>query len=107
MGEGAKGTSMDIIKKREGNQLNVTLSGELNTVTASEFDAAVKGDVKPGDTVVIDMANVIYITSAGLRVLLSLDAANGEGSPVILRGVRDEIREVLEVTGFDTVLVIE
>ena len=98
---------MDIVKRREGNQLNVTLSGELNTVTAPEFEAAMREDVKPGDTVIINMADVVYITSAGLRVLLALDAANGEGAPVILRGVREEIREVLEVTGFDTVLVIE
>lgn len=98
---------MDIVKRREGNQLNVTLSGELNAVTAPEFEAAMREDVKPGETVIINMADVVYITSAGLRVLLALDAANGEDAPVILRGAREEIREVLEVTGFDTVLVIE
>ena len=98
---------MDIVKSREGNQLNVTLSGELNTITAPKFEAAMREDVKPGDTVIINMADVVYITSAGLRVLLALDAANGDGAPVILRGVREEIREVLKVTGFDTVLVIE
>ena len=98
---------MDIVKIREGNKLNVKLSGELNTATASELEEALMGEVKEGDTVIFDMADLIYITSAGLRVLIACNVATGDQGKVILRGVRDEIREVLEVTGFDTVLVLE
>ena len=98
---------MDIVKIREGNKLNVKLSGELNTATASELEEALMGEVKEGDTVIFDMADLIYITSAGLRVLIACNVATGDQGKVVLHGVRDEIREVLEVTGFDTVLVLE
>lgn len=98
---------MNIRKEREGNQLNVTLSGELNTLTAAELEKALTNEVRDGDTVVFDMTDVIYITSAGIRVLLACNAATGNQGKVILRGVCDEIREVLELTGFDTVLNLE
>lgn len=98
---------MDISQTREGNQLTFVLVGELNTVTAPELDAVLEREVKGDDKVIFDMTDLIYITSAGLRVLLACDKMTGEQGSVTLRGVRDEIREVLEITGFDTILTIE
>lgn len=98
---------MDISKKREGNQLSVTLTGELNTVTAPDLEAALENEVKPEDTIVFDLTDLTYMTSAGLRILASCDVKTGERDAVILRGVCDEVREVLEITGFDSVFRIE
>ena len=98
---------MDITKTREGNQLRITLAGELNTATAPELDAVLADEVKADDTIIFDMTDLVYITSAGLRLLVACDESTGERGAVILRGVREEIREVLEITGFDTVLTIE
>ena len=98
---------MDISKKREGSQLTVTLAGELNTATAPDLEAELANEVGPDDTIVFDMTDLLYMTSAGLRILVACDAATGRRGAVVLRGVCDEIREVLEVTGFDTVLTVE
>lgn len=98
---------MDISKAREGNRLTVTLAGELNTVTAPELQKALENDVGADDTVVFDMTNLTYVTSAGLRILLACDVTTGSRGAVTLRGVCDEIREILEMTAFDTILNIE
>lgn len=98
---------MDTIRRREGDRLTIHLSGELNSATASELEEVLAGEVKPGDTVVFEMADLIYITSSGLRVLIACDAKVGEQGSVILHGVRDEIRMVLVATGFDSILIIE
>lgn len=98
---------MDISKTREGNQLNITLAGELNTATAPDLEKALANEVGSDDTIVFDMTDLVYMTSAGLRILIACDDATGGRGAVILRGVCDEIREVLEVTGFDTILTIE
>ena len=98
---------MEISKKREGNQLTITLAGELNTATAPDLEEVLADEVKADDTIIFDMTELDYMTSAGLRLLVACNEATGERGAVILRGVCDEIREVLEVTGFDTILTIE
>lgn len=98
---------MDIDMMREGNQLTVTLAGELNTATAPELSAALADEVHADDTIVFDMTDLNYITSAGLRILVVCDVKTGKRGAVVLRGICDEIREILEMTGFDTVFTIE
>ena len=98
---------MDISKHREGNLLTVTLAGELNTATAQELQEAIENEVGAEDNIVFDMTDLTYMTSAGLRILVACDEATGERGAITLRGVCDEIREVLEITGFDSVLNIE
>lgn len=98
---------MNITKEREGTQLTVTLAGELNTATAPDLEAAIKDDVQVGDTVVFDMTDLTYMTSAGLRVLIACDQATGGNGGVTLCGVCDEIRQVIEVTGFDSVFTMK
>lgn len=98
---------MEISKKREGNQLTITLVGELNTATAPDLEEALADEVKADDIIIFDMTDLSYMTSAGLRLLVACNEATGQRGAVILRGVCDEIREILEVTGFDTVLTIE
>lgn len=98
---------MDIKVEREGNRLLVTLAGELNTATSPELAAALEDEVNADDTIVFDMTDLIYITSAGLRILVACDVQTGGRGAVVLRGVCDEIRDILEMTGFDTVFTIE
>ena len=98
---------MDITKNREGNVLTVTLVGELNTATAPELQAAIENEVGAEDTIIFDMTDLTYLTSAGFRILAACDGATGERGAVTLRGVCPEIREVLEITGFDSVMNIE
>lgn len=98
---------MDIIKVREGDRLTVTLAGELNTAAAPKLQEALENEVGADDTVVFDLTGLTYITSAGLRVFVACDIATGGRGAVVLRGACGEIREILEITGFDTIFRIE
>ena len=98
---------MEISKKLEGTRLTVTLSGELNTVTAPELEASLSEDLKTSDEIVFDMEDLSYITSSGLRVLLVCQQELEERGGVTIRSASPVIREVIEVTGFDSILTLE
>ena len=90
-------------------QVIATLSGELDTAAALELE----NDLQPlyegnGREIVIDCAELEYIASSGLRVLLGiLKKANADGSRVVLKNVGDVIREVFELTGFAKIFDFE
>lgn len=100
---------MTIDKKQDGNTLTLSLAGRLDTMTAPALDAEIQAI--PADTLklILDFSAVDYVSSAGLRVLLTaqkkMNAAGG-GS-MVLTGVRDAVMEVFEVTGFSGMLTIE
>ena len=98
---------MEIGKKLEGARLTVTLSGELNTVTAPELEASLSEDLQTIDEIVFDMEDLSYITSSGLRVLLVCQQELEERGGVTIRSASPVIREVIEVTGFDSILTLE
>ena len=98
---------MEIGKKLEGTRLIVTLSGELNTVTAPELEASLSEDLQTIDEIVFDMEDLSYITSSGLRVLLVCQQELEERGGVTIRSASPVIREVIEVTGFDSILTLE
>lgn len=98
---------MEIKKTLEGDRLTVVLVGELNTVTAQELEAAVVDDLASINDIVFDMTDLTYMTSAGLRVLLYAQQELEDRGGVTVRGVSPVIREVIEVSGFDSILTIE
>ncbi len=96
---------MEIKTKLEGSTLTIAVSGRVDTVTAPELEAGLKfGDAK---CVVLDIAEVPYMSSAGLRLLLtahkSMAAKGGEFRIV---NVQPSVGEVLAVTGFADILNI-
>ena len=98
---------MKINKTQNGSELTAALEGRLDTTTAPELETAL-GGMEGVTALVIDMAKLDYISSAGLRVLLAAQKKlerNGGGMTVI--GVNNEIREIFEVTGFDEILTIK
>ena len=98
---------MEISKNLEGTRLTVTLSGELNTVTAPNLEASLLEDLPSIDEIILDMADLSYITSSGLRVLLVCQQELEERGGVTIRSASPVIREVMEVTGFDSILTLE
>ena len=96
---------MEIKTKTEGTQLTIAVSGRVDTVTAPELAAALKfGDAT---CVVIDLANVPYMSSAGLRLLLSAHKTmHGNGGELQIANVQAAVREVLDITGFSDILNI-
>ena len=99
---------MEIIKKLNGKELTLTLKGELNTYTANDLDAVIQKDLKNVDSLIIDMNDLTYLTSAGLRVLLvAQKIMNDKKGSVVVRKVNASIMEIFEITGFVNVLNIE
>ncbi|MEE0956956.1 MAG: STAS domain-containing protein [Ruminococcus sp.] len=98
---------MNTKKKKDGSTLTVTVSGRIDTATAPEFESAVKTDLDGVQSLVLDFKDVNYISSAGLRVLLSLQKKMMVQGEMKLINVNDVVNDVFEVTGFDEILTYE
>ncbi len=98
---------LKISKVQDGSKLTVLLEGRLDTTTAPELEEELKQSLTDVSELELDFAGLEYISSAGLRVLLSAQKLmNKQGSMKILH-VNDVIAEIFEVTGFCDILTIE
>ena len=99
---------MTINKTILGETTNFELEGRLDTTTASELQVALIPEFETAKEVVLNLGQLAYISSAGLRVLLmGAKAAKAKECHFILRNVSEEIMEVFEMTGFSGILTIE
>ena len=99
---------MEIIKQLNDKELTLVLKGELNTYTANDLDVVIQKDLKNVNSLIIDMSELSYLTSAGLRVLLVAQRImNEKKGSLVVRHVNKSIMEVFEITGFANVLTIE
>ena len=98
---------MDIKKNLNGTALNVAICGRVDTTTAPALEKELKESFDNCDSLVLDFAEVEYISSAGLRVLLSAQKVMGKKGGMKLINVSNDINEIFEVTGFSDILVIE
>ena len=94
---------MEIKTKAEGNRLTIAVSGRVDTVTAPELEAGLKfGDAT---CVVIDLGDVPYMSSAGLRLLLTAHKTmSGKGGELQVANAQPSVKEVLDITGFSDIL---
>ena len=94
---------MEIKTKAEGNKLTIAVSGRVDTVTAPELAAGLNfGDAQ---SVVIDLKDVPYMSSAGLRLLLTAHKTMlAKGGELQVANVQPSVREVLDITGFSDIL---
>ena len=98
---------LNITTKTEDGALQVALEGRLDTVTSPQLENELKNALDGADALVLDMQALEYISSAGLRVLLSAQKLmSGKGGMKLLH-VNDTIMEIFEVTGFSDILTIE
>ena len=98
--------SLNIEKKfSDGN--TIVLSGRLDTVTAPQLEAELEKILSDSDALVLDMANLEYISSAGLRVILKAQKAMNTKGTMKLSHVGESIMEVFDITGFSDFLNIE
>jgi len=93
--------SIEIDIRSLGGVTVVALTGDLDTKTSRAVRSEVLPLAEPGDKIIIDLSEVAYMSSAGLRFLLSLyrHSSNQSGT-LILVGISEEIRDTMEVTGF-------
>lgn len=95
---------MNITLDRNENELTVALEGRLDTLTAPELEDKLEPELDNIEKLVFDFAGLEYISSAGLRVLLS---AQKQMDEMVVTNVRPEVMEVFDVTGFADFLNIE
>jgi len=98
---------MTIEKKINNDALTLIVSGRLDTQTAPELEKELDSVLSDIKELTFDFANLEYVSSAGLRVILKAQKAmNAQGS-MKLTGVNDSIMEVFDITGFLDILTIE
>ena len=98
---------MTIDKQINGSELTLTLNGRLDTTTAPELEAVIKDSIAGITNIVMDFAELEYLSSAGLRVILSAQKTMNKQGEMVIRNVNETINEVFEITGFIDILTIE
>ena len=98
---------LNINKVLEGDKLTVALEGRLDTVTAPELEAELKDSLEEITELVLDMKDLEYISSAGLRVLLTAQKSMSQKGSMKLINVNETVMEIFDVTGFVDILTIE
>jgi len=98
---------MDITKAQNADGTTFKISGRLDTLTAPEAEKAVMAEALPSK-LVFDLGDLEYISSAGLRVLLSVHKKMlAGGGTMTVTGCNETVMDILETTGLSTVLNIE
>lgn len=98
---------MTINKTENGSKMNISLEGKLDTMTAPQLEAEFKSNIGGVTELIIDLADLTYVSSAGLRVLLSAQKVMNKQGNMIIRNVNQDIMDIFEVTGFSDILNIE
>lgn len=99
---------MDISCSLNGSVLLIALNGCLDATTAPVLENTINDKSANADAIILDMENLEYISSAGLRVLLNAQKLmDAKGGSMTVRHVCENINEIFSMTGFDEVLTIE
>ena len=97
--------TIEINKNAEATVIEIT--GRLDTTTAPALDKTINEDIGDTKNLVLDVKEMEYISSAGLRVLLSAQKKMQKIGSMKVINVREEVMDVFEMTGFADILVIE
>ena len=98
---------MTIEIKRNAEETILELAGRLDTTTAPALDKTIGNDIEGTRSLVLNFKNLEYISSAGLRVLLSAQKKMQKNGSMKVTNVCEEVMEVFEMTGFADILTIE
>ena len=102
---------MEIVKKNNGSEFIFEVAGKIDTDTAPELEKEVVETLESNSAIVslvIDVANVIYLSSAGLRMLLSVQKkCNSTQKSMVIKNANETLKEVFEITGFINFLNVE
>ena len=98
---------MNIEKKLEGTALTIALEGRLDTTTSPDLEEALASSLDGVTALVFDFEKLDYLSSAGLRVLLSAQKRMNKQGSMKLVHVNDAVKEVFEITGFADFLTVE
>lgn len=94
-------------KSVENGTVKFTLAGRLDTYTAPQFEQEIKSSLEGVKKVILDFNELAYISSAGLRVLLSVQKIMNKQGEMSIKNVNDDVMEIFEITGFSEILDVE
>ena len=97
---------MTVEKKMDGNTLTLSLSGRLDTTTAPDLEKVIISELPDIQKLVLDLADLEYISSAGLRVLLMAQKSMSRKDGMDVLHPNELIMEIFDVTGFTDILNI-
>lgn len=97
---------MTIQKDLKDNVLNLSIVGRIDTTTASQLETELKNNLSGVTELKLDFAGVEYISSAGLRVLLSAQKVMNTQGTMSIANVSADVMDVFDMTGFSTILTI-
>ncbi|WP_407422797.1 STAS domain-containing protein [Methanobrevibacter sp.] len=99
---------MNILKVYNEKELTLSVEGRINSVTSKELDKEINDEIGNFDSLIMDFANLEYISSAGLKVLIATHRKlKPDNIPFIIKNANDVIMEVFRLSGVDRVLKIE
>mgnify|MGYP002528319637 CR=1 FL=1 len=98
---------MKINKITEANTLTIQIDGKLDTTTAPQLGKELEASLSGVTKLIFDFKDLEYISSAGLRIILSLQKRMNNQGSILIKNANDEVKEVFEITGFSTILTIE
>ena len=98
---------MDIEKHKDGKKLDVKLVGRLDSKTAPELKEVLDDSLNDVEELTFDLSELNYISSAGLRIILSTQKTMNKQGSMMVTNVQDIVMEVFESTGFVDILTIE
>ena len=98
---------MEITKTRNGDDLTIAVKGRLDTTTSPQLEEELEPELGKVKTITFDFADLDYISSAGLRILLQTAQAMDDMSNMTVKNVNEDINDIFEVTGFADILTIE
>ncbi len=98
---------MIISKEKNGNALTLKVKGRIDTATSPKLQKEIEDSIEGVETLAFDFSEMEYISSSGLRVLLSAQKKmNGQGKMTV-KNVSETVMEIFEITGFSDILTIE
>ncbi len=98
---------LNIQKEKNGTELTIGLEGRLDTITSPVLESELNGSLDGIESLIFDMEKLQYISSAGLRVLLTAQKVMSKQGSMVVRNTSDDVKEIFDVTGFSDIMTIE
>lgn len=99
---------MTIEERKDGEVLTLVIEGKVDTITAPNLQNSILQAFQKSINVTLDFNNVEYVSSAGLRALLiGQKTAQSKKGSMVITGVNDTVKKVLELSGIGNLLSIQ
>ncbi len=99
---------MEIEKKYDEKELTITVKGRIDTITSNDLEKEITDEMGNFDSLIVDFDKVDYISSAGLRLLISTQKKlKPDNIPFVIKNANDTVKEIFRMSGFDKILKIE